>query len=196
MFQVDTALCVWHHDGSRQARHTLEFCARPDGVCSFFWPDAALDFTEMPLQLQRTNACKNHLCVTRHLHVTSRGACGVLILIGCTPLPPYLSSPFSVQLLSFQSYLHAPMTNWAAHGGEVHPAMPGCTVSAHALPPPPLVRKHACTDMHVHVEQTRPLKTRALPIHHTSRSFWIMCVCSNASLHEWHFAHGEIYVCM
>ena len=35
-----------------------------------------------------------------------------------------------VQSLSYQSYLHAPMTNWAAHAGQVHPAMPGDKVRA------------------------------------------------------------------
>jgi len=43
-----------------------------------------------------------------------------------------LSAP--PQELSFQGYLHAPMTNWAAHGGSVHPAMPGCTVPILNIP--------------------------------------------------------------
>ncbi|EKX34470.1 hypothetical protein GUITHDRAFT_119393 [Guillardia theta CCMP2712] len=29
------------------------------------------------------------------------------------------------QILSYESYLMSPMTNWAAHAGRVHPAIPG-----------------------------------------------------------------------
>ena len=67
------------------------------------------------------------MCVSKSRSTEGRGGNGEKAEEGSV-VRTYVAS----QILSYESYLMSPMTNWAAHAGRVHPAIPGDPVRVQA----------------------------------------------------------------